>query len=114
VWINMLEADSAQAAALSARRLDAQGLAAHFHDPRRFLGRSVAEALGGRGKAAWDIYLFYPPGIGWDAEAPAPAQWFHQLDDSTWADEPHHRSGPRLARALREAAGRFAAMEALS
>lgn len=109
----MRQGDSERAAVASAHRLDRSRLGAHFHDRDRAVGTAVAEMLGGRGKVAWDIYLFYPPGIRWEAAPPAPAAWFHQLDESSWADEHHHRSGRRLTDALRREAARLASIEPL-
>ncbi len=69
----------------------------HFHDPNRRAGRAVAESLGGYGKIAWDIYLFYAPGGEWSDTLPVPATWAHQLSDSGWADPARDHRGDDLA-----------------
>jgi hypothetical protein len=107
VWIDMLEEDSEQAAALAADRLDGKRLAVHFHDPARAVGAAVAEALGGRGKVAWDFYLFYPPGLRWDGRAPVPEVAYHQLVGAAWAGLTRYRTGRRLVKSLRSAVARF-------
>lgn len=47
-----------------------------FWDGERLLGHEVNRSLGVQSKrAAWDIYLFYPPGAEWtDAGLPPPAK----------------------------------------
>jgi hypothetical protein len=107
VWIDMLDEDSEQAAALSADRLDEKRLAAHFHDPARAVGAAMAEALGGRGQVAWDFYLFFPPGPRWEDRPPVPEVAYHQLAGAAWAGLTRYRTGKRLVRALRSAADRF-------
>jgi hypothetical protein len=107
VWIDMLDSDSEQAAALSADRLDEKRLAVHYHDPARAVGAAVAEALGGRGQVAWDFYLFYPVGLRWEARPPVPEVAYHQLVGAAWAGLTRYRTGKRLVRALRSAVDRF-------
>jgi len=72
----------------------------HFHDPRRRAGAAVAASLGATGKMAWDIYLFYPAGVGWQDGLPPPVAWAHQLQDSAWADASHYHRGADLVREL--------------
>jgi hypothetical protein len=44
-----------------------------FWDGGKLFGNEVARSLGAGGWTAWDIYLFYPPGVEWtDAGIPAP------------------------------------------
>jgi hypothetical protein len=44
-----------------------------FWDGAQKLGHEIARSLGADGWAAWDIYLFYPPGVEWaDKGMPAP------------------------------------------
>jgi hypothetical protein len=44
-----------------------------FWDGGKLLGNELARALGAGGWTAWDIYLFYPPGVEWtDAGIPVP------------------------------------------
>src|SRR5262249_12146130 len=44
-----------------------------FWDGERLLGKEVSRSMGVGTKAAWDIYLFYPPDAEWtDAGLPPP------------------------------------------
>lgn len=98
-WIHMLRFDCGAAArgmALTLRDPRVQ----HFHDPRRRAGGAVAASLAASGKMAWDIYLFYPPGPGWQDGLPAPAVWAHQLKGSSWADSAFYHRGKDLERQL--------------
>ena len=49
----------------------------------------------------WSVYLFYPPGVTWDAEPPPPTAWFHQREV---ADASRFRTGEDLKVALEDAA----------
>jgi hypothetical protein len=66
--------------------------------------RTGDETVGGQGEAAWDIYLFYPPGPTWGDGPPEPAAWFHQLGGDPWADAARYRTGDSLRESLRRAA----------
>lgn len=87
VLIDMLDADSVEAAQAEAGRVsDARATA--FHDAERLLGRSTARRLGWEREVAWDIFLVYGPSAAWtDADIPAPDEWFHQLDDGESTQE---------------------------
>jgi hypothetical protein len=62
----MLDADErADAEAMSVRFSDAA--VAQFWDGEQRLGWEVSRSFGVRERAAWDIYLFYPPGAEWTA-----------------------------------------------
>ena len=44
-----------------------------FWDGEQLLGREVARSVGAPDWIAWDIYLFYPPGVEWtDRGLPGP------------------------------------------
>jgi hypothetical protein len=44
-----------------------------FWDGEQKLGSEIAHSLGADGWTAWDIYLFYPPGVEWgDSGMPRP------------------------------------------
>jgi hypothetical protein len=44
-----------------------------YWDGNTRLGREVARSIHAEGWVAWDIYLFYPPGVRWtDSGIPAP------------------------------------------
>lgn len=75
VWIPMLDGDD-RAAAQEMSRQFADVAVPQFWDGERLLGLEVSRSLGlGPERAAWDIYLFYPPGAEWtDAGLPPPAK----------------------------------------
>ena len=74
-----------------------------FWDPGQLSGKAVAEALGYKGRVAWDIYLFYTPGSKWDEYPPEPAGWMHQISDG-WADRDHFFTGDDLVEKLHDMA----------
>jgi hypothetical protein len=51
--------------------------------------------LGGEGKLAWDVYLFYDGESQWKDAPPTPRGWVHQLTDE-WADSDRRRRGDQL------------------
>src|SRR3972149_2989825 len=79
----------------------APGPARHFYDPEKIAGKAIAAAVGGAGRVAWDVYLVYPPGARWDHDPPVPAEWRHQLGDSSWAAAAHSRTGEARLAGLR-------------
>ena len=89
VWINMLPLDNLIAAKASARILHDPRVF-QFHDPKKRVGKSIAQSLGGQEAVAWDIYLFYASGSEWQGNVPSPIHWAHQLSPSGWADHFHH------------------------
>jgi hypothetical protein len=101
-WIHMLSLDNAVTARCMAAAFRDPRVQ-HFHDPRRRAGAAVAASLGAPGKMAWDVYLFYPAGPGWEGGPPQPATWAHQLTGSNWADPVHYYRGPDLVQQLRMA-----------
>jgi hypothetical protein len=102
VWINMLPLDSRAMAHVRAQTMQ-DPRTRHFSDPRKRVGRAIAQSLGGRNKVAWDIYLFYAPGAEWEDGPPAPAWWAHQLTGSSWADAAHYHHGDDLVKGLHRA-----------
>jgi hypothetical protein len=72
VWIPMLDADELAAADEASARFG--GLAVpQFWDGSKRLGKEVGRSIGAPEWAAWDIYLFYPPGAEWtEAGLPPP------------------------------------------
>lgn len=100
VWIDMLAADSEEAASLSARIFHDKRVR-QFHDSNRYLGKIIAESLGNRDVIAWDTYLFYAKGSEWKENMPAPLDWAHQLDDP-WANPDHFAWEDDLPARLRE------------
>jgi hypothetical protein len=108
VWIDMLSSDNVDAARPMAASL-ADRRVTHFHDPRpeRHAGRAFGKDIMRFGSmAAWDVYLFYAPGLIWEADLPPPTEWFHQLGGRLRAD-PKRFAGGRLGEALGEATRRL-------
>ncbi len=88
VFIDMLPDDNLEVARAEAERVPDERMTA-FHDPEKQLGRAMARRLGWERHVAWDIFLVYGPGEAWTAtQLPAPASWFHQLNDG----EPRERA----------------------
>jgi len=101
VWTPMLPGDSAGTARV-ATALIPDARARHYFDPERRAGRAIAGRLGGAGKIAWDIYLFFAPGVAWEDEPPLPLGWAHQLGDAAWADPARCHRGEDLVAALED------------
>lgn len=81
VLIDMLPDDDRASALEEAARIADPRVTA-FHDPEQRLGRAMARRLGWERPVAWDVFLVYGPAASWTAEgAPAPDEWFHQLND---------------------------------
>ena len=79
VWLPVLGFDGKKAAAVAAGLIpDAR--AAHFWDQDQRLGKVYAKVLGlSPEEFAWDVYLLFPAGARWGAEAPVPSYWVHQM-----------------------------------
>ena len=99
VWIPMLPGDS-EDAARAATALIPDARAHHYFDPDRRAGSALASRMGGEGKIAWDMYLFFTPGAIWEDEPPLPMDWVHQLGETAWADPARCHRGDDLAAAL--------------
>lgn len=71
VWIPMLDSDE-RGSAVEMTRIYADKPIPQFWDGERLLGFEVSRSLGIEAdRAAWDIYLFYPPDAEWtDAGLP--------------------------------------------
>ena len=79
VWLPILGLDARKAAADATGSIP-DSRAAHFWDRDRTLGKMYARVLRlPPDDLAWDIYLLFPGGVRWDATAPAPAYWMHQI-----------------------------------
>jgi len=74
-----------------------------FWDPHQLSGKAIAEALGYKGRVAWDVYLFYTPESKWVEHPPAPAGWMHQISQG-WADQNHFFTGDDLVKKLYDTA----------
>jgi hypothetical protein len=99
VWIPMVEGDSLDAAQVISRVI-VDSRVRHFFDANKRAGEAIAASLGGAGKIAWDIYLFFPKESRWTSHTPAPQFWMHQLTRSVWADAAHRHCGDALLREL--------------
>jgi hypothetical protein len=75
--------------------------ARQYHDSTGWTGRQIAASLGFLDQLAWDMFLFYRAGLGWEEAAPPPTDWAHQLDYSKWADPAHLCTGLALLRYLK-------------
>ena len=96
----MLPSDNANQAKKAAQTIVDPRLR-HFYDPKRQVGKIIAQSLGGPHKIGWDIYLFYSAGSTWEKIPPQPIAWVHQLSDS-WLD--HYHFGDDLEKELRKIA----------
>jgi len=88
VWLPIMESDTALAAR-QAESLLRDGRVRQFWDGSGGLGRALGDALAIPGDAvAWDVYLLYGAGQRWQAPAPKPIFWMHQLDALRGASPP--------------------------
>lgn len=72
VWLRMLRTD---ARSEWPRNEIVDPRATHFWDERKAVGIALAarDDLKGWRPVAWDVWVTYPPGATWTAEAPRPA-----------------------------------------
>ena len=96
----MLPSDNAKKAMQAAQTIVDPRIR-HFYDPKRHIGKIIAQSLGASHKIGWDIYLFYSVGSAWEMILPQPIAWVHQLSDS-WLE--HYRYGDNLEKELRKIA----------
>ena len=110
VWIDGVEEDDLDAARHRAKTID-DPRSRHFHDPNRLAGKAIATVLGGEGKIAWDIYLFFDPASTWTHRPPMPLHYLHQLDPESvkWADPAHYHTGDDLIDQLNQVMRRLTA-----
>jgi hypothetical protein len=71
----------------------------HYYDNNKTVGKTIAKSVGWVGKIAWDIYIFYAPGVDWIDVPPKPKYWMHQLSDA-WAKNEKYRTGKDLQNEL--------------
>jgi hypothetical protein len=82
-----------------------------FHDPGQQVGKAIAQSLGAQDKVAWDIYLFYSKGVGWNNNLPSPLTWAHQLSPSDWADPARYHGGDDLVEELLKGMGQLSVLQ---
>ena len=103
VWQDDLPADDAQSAAQASADLG-WDRTVFFHDGYGAASRRLARGTvlsGGLGRA----FLYYPPGLSWDENPPAPAVWVHCMGRLT----PENAQAPEsMAQAM---ATRFVQLE---
>jgi len=51
----------------------------HYWDGDQRVGTAVQRFVEGLDYPAWDFWMLYRPGVAWEAEAPEPDWWEHQL-----------------------------------
>ena len=79
VWLPVLGFDGKKTAAAAAGLIPG-ARAAHFWDRDQRLGKVYAKVLGlPPDEFAWDVYLLFPVGVRWAADAPVPVYWMHQM-----------------------------------
>ena len=61
----MLPTDDADAARVAAQSIQDRRVR-HFYDPKRQVGKVLAQSLGEPDQIAWDMYLFYAAGSEWE------------------------------------------------
>ena len=79
VWLPVLGNDArSRANEITAAIPDPRAI--HFWNRDQRLGKIYAKVLGlTADQCAWDVYLLFPQGIRWEAGAPTPVYWMHQL-----------------------------------
>lgn len=80
VWIPMFDDDSPATASESGQRFFDSAIP-QFWDGQQRLGKDVGRSIGAPDWTAWDVFLFYPPGVEWSAAgAPPPDAALAQVD----------------------------------
>jgi hypothetical protein len=80
VWIPMFDDDSPATASESGQRFFDSSIP-QFWDGQQRLGKHVGRSIGAPDWTAWDVFLFYPPGVEWSAAgAPSPDAALAQVD----------------------------------
>jgi hypothetical protein len=85
VWLKMMDTDL-EPAAIESSNLVNDARSAHFYDPDLISGKAFAASMGSPGEVAWDMYMFFAPGVRWGEQAPLPTGYAHQLEGG-WADQ---------------------------
>ena len=85
VWLPMFPSDSRSWAQTRSDEFKDDRLS-YYWDGSRLTGEEWSKTLG-IDRTAWDVYFLYGSGSKWDAAAPAPSFWMHQLGGVTKA--PH-------------------------
>lgn len=92
LWVLMREGDTEMAAVTASRRFTA---ARHFWEEEGWPVSSALRPILGLGHydpqySAWDVYLFFRPGVIWETGAapPAPDSWAHNLREDPGVGTP--------------------------
>lgn len=82
VWLPILRKDN-EGRVPKATTFVPDKRATNYWDGDKKLSRDFAETLDfiEKSKPAWDIYLVYGKDAKWEANAPKPNYWMHQLED---------------------------------
>ena len=101
VWIDILRGDNFDLAKKHAQLLNDPRVS-HYYDADQNFGKSVANVLGGKGKVAWDIYMFYNSGMKWEEQPPIPSSYMHQLGPlrHKWIDANYFHIGSKLIKEM--------------
>jgi hypothetical protein len=103
VWTTRSPGDKYKKAEWMSRFID-DARVRHFYDPNQLTGRIFGPlVMLSPQQPAWDVFLFYPPGVSWSNEPPAPVRWMHQLPGTGLADPTHRFTGDNLTAQLRNA-----------
>ena len=78
VWLDILAMDGPKAVSRASGLIAPDPRVREYHDPEQRSGRAVSASLGWE-DVAWDIYLFYEPGVEWNDTLPEPRFFYHQL-----------------------------------
>ncbi|MEE9269473.1 MAG: hypothetical protein V3V49_04355 [Candidatus Krumholzibacteria bacterium] len=78
VWEPILRTDNREAA-VKATALIEDPRVTHYWTDSRDVGHLFSPSIALENEPAWDVYLLYPAGNRWQAEAPKPDYFQHQL-----------------------------------
>jgi hypothetical protein len=80
VWLPELPTGGYESAARREGRRIADPRVRQYYDPAARTAKLFTGVLGlPSGSPAWDVYMVFAPGARWDADAPKPVYWMHQL-----------------------------------
>lgn len=98
VWMEALPFDITRNPARRVETFAGEPRMTHFYDMQQVTGEALRVVLGWpEDSVPWSVYLYYPSGITWGQQPPAPSAWFHQREV---ADPARYRTGRKLTQAL--------------